>query len=197
MKDAIRSMLKESAQVKLKTAETLTSEIQTAAEKIIGSYKQGGKLIIFGNGGSAADAQHITTELMHQFEKNRRCLLALALNTNTSMITAIGNDWGFEDIFSRQVEGLATPKDVIIAISTSGNSKNVIKAVKLAKEKGTYTICFTNQEGGILKDMVDLCLCVPHKNTARVQECHITIGHILCKLIEENLFPDAGTRRGP
>jgi len=189
MEDKIKGLLKESSELKLRVAEELSPLIEKAAQKIIRSYSSGGKLILFGNGGSAADAQHIEAELVHQFEKKgRRCLLALALTTNTSVLTAIGNDWDFDQVFERQVEGLANANDVVLGISTSGNSANVVKGIEKAKEKGAYTICFLGRDGGKLKELADLSLVVPSESTARIQEVHITIGHILCKLIEEGLF---------
>ncbi len=126
---------------------------------------------------------------MHQFEvKERKALSAISLTTNTSMLTAIGNDWGFDQIFERQLQNLATDKDVVIGLSTSGNSVNVIKGIEQAKKNGAFTIVFTGNDGGKLKDIADLSLVVPSENTARIQEVHITIGHIVCHLIEKSLF---------
>lgn len=190
MQEEIKALLKESAELKLKVAEALAPEIEQAAQKIISSYRQGGKLLVFGNGGSAADAQHMEAELVHQFEKKRKCILALALTTNSSTLSAISNDWAFEQIFERQVEGLATEKDIVLGISTSGNSSNVIKGIEQAKKNGAYIIVLSGKEGGKLKDVADLSLIIPAENTARIQECHLTIIHILCKLIEKTLFPD-------
>ena len=185
----IRSIFKESAELKLDVADLLAADVEKVALKIIESYQNGGKLLIFGNGGSAADAQHFEAELVHQFEKRRKCLLALALTTNSSTMLAIGNDWSFDKIFERQIEGLATEKDIVIGISTSGNSPNVIKGIEQAKKNGAYSIVFSGNDGGQLKDVADLSLIVPSNNTARIQECHITTIHILCRLIENNLFP--------
>lgn len=187
MKSTIQEILKESAQIKLKIAEELTQVIEEAAKKIIDSYKKGGKLLIFGNGGSAADAQHIATELTHKFEKNRKCIMALALTTNSCLITALSNDWSFEQLFERQIEGLANEKDVVIGISTSGLSTNVVRGIQQAKKNGAYTIALLGSGGGKIKDFADLSIIVPSNSPARIQESHITIGHILCKLIEDNL----------
>ncbi|MFH0875684.1 MAG: D-sedoheptulose 7-phosphate isomerase [archaeon] len=189
MRETIKRKLHESAELKKKIADTLSDKIEEAALRIINCYKKNGKLILFGNGGSAADCQHIETELVHQFElKNRKALAAVALTTNTSMLTAIGNDWGFEQVFERQLQNLATDKDVVIGLSTSGNSMNVIKGIQQAKKNKAYTIALTGNNGGKIKDIADLSIIIPSDNTARIQEAHITIGHILCHLIEENLF---------
>ena len=189
MEDLIRNMLNNSIETKKRVGEQLTDKIKTAAEKIIDCYRKGGKVILFGNGGSAADSQHIATELIHQFElKGRKALAAIALSTNTSTLSAIGNDWGFERVFERQVEGLANAGDVVIGFTTSGNSVNVIKGIEMAKHKKAFTIALTGADGGKIKEIADLSLVVPNENTARIQESHITIWHILCSLIEKELF---------
>lgn len=190
MQEEIKSILGESAGLKLKVADLLAEDIEKSAKKIIECYQNGGKILIFGNGGSAADAQHFEAELMHQFEKKRKCLLAIALTTNSSTLSAISNDWSFEQIFERQIEGLATYKDIVVGISTSGNSLNVIKGVEQAKRNGAYTMVLSGKDGGKLNDVADLSLIIPSNNTARIQESHITIIHILCRLIEQTLFPD-------
>lgn len=190
VQEEIKSLLRESAELKLKVAETLSQEIEAAAKKIIACYQNGGKLLIFGNGGSAADAQHMEAELVHQFEKKRKSLPVLALTTNSSTLSAIGNDWSFEQIFERQVEGLATERDIVLGISTSGNSPNVIKGIEQAKKNSAFTIGLSGKNGGALKEVADLSIVVPSENTARIQECHITIIHVLCRLIEKTLFPD-------
>jgi D-sedoheptulose 7-phosphate isomerase len=158
------------------------------AEKLIEAYEAGKKILVFGNGGSAADAQHIAAELVGKYYMDRRPLPAEALTVNTSSLTAIGNDYAFERIFARQVEALGNPGDVAIGISTSGNSPNVIEAVRAAKKKGMITIGLTGAEGGRLRNEVDYCICVPSKDTPRIQEAHILIGHIWCELIERALF---------
>jgi D-sedoheptulose 7-phosphate isomerase len=158
------------------------------AEKLIEAYEAGKKILVFGNGGSAADAQHIAAELVGKYYMDRRPLPAEALTVNTSSLTAIGNDYAFERIFARQVEALGNPGDVAIGISTSGNSPNVIEAIRAAKKKGMITIGLTGAEGGRLRNEVDYCICVPSKDTPRIQEAHILIGHIWCELIERALF---------
>ncbi len=156
--------------------------------RVIECYREGKKVILFGNGGSAADAQHIATELVCRFQKERKSLPTIALTTDTSALTAIGNDYGFDRIFSRQVESITEKGDVVIGISTSGNSVNVIEGVKEAKKLGAYTIGFLGATGGKLKNIVDLALCIPSEKTARIQETHITVGHIVCEIVEEELF---------
>ncbi len=189
MQEVIKRLLQDSIDVKLGVKEHLVFKIEEAAKKVVESYKKGGKVILFGNGGSAADAQHIQAELTHQFEiKGRKSLPALALTTNTSVLTAIGNDDDFRQIFEKQVEGLVDKKDVVIGISTSGNAENVIRGVEQAKKKGASTIALTGRGGGKLKDIADLSLIVPSDNTARIQEAHITIAHIICHLIERELI---------
>ncbi|MGB8601880.1 MAG: SIS domain-containing protein, partial [Rhizomicrobium sp.] len=143
--------------------------------------------LFFGNGGSAADAQHLATELVVRYRKNRPSLAAIALTTDTSALTAIGNDYGFEDLFSRQVEGLGRKGDVAIGISTSGNSPNVLKALKLARDMGLVTVGFGGGTGGKLPDVCDISLIVPSPVTARIQECHILIGHMLCGAVEAEM----------
>ncbi|MCR4418637.1 MAG: D-sedoheptulose 7-phosphate isomerase [Clostridia bacterium] len=156
------------------------------AEVVTGS----GKILFCGNGGSAADAQHIAGELVGRFLKERWPLPALALNGNTSVLTALGNDYGFEEIFARQVAALGQPGDVLVAISTSGNSPNVLRAAEVARAKGMKVIGLTGAVGGKLKPLCDLCLCVPSASTPRIQEMHILVGHIICQLVEEALCSD-------
>lgn len=187
MKEYILSSLNECIEIKEKIAQTLTGRIEEIAKIIIRAYTKGGKLILFGNGGSASDAQHIATELMHQFEvSKRRALPAIALTTNTSLLTAIGNDWNFDRIFERQIEGIADKNDVVIGLTTSGNSANVIKGIEQAKKKGALTIAFTGKDGGKIKDLADISLIIPSDKTARIQEAHITVGHIICHLVEDH-----------
>ena len=189
--DSVRSQiakgLEESAQVKLAIAKTNAGEIERIVTLIIRAYKAGGKVILFGNGGSAADAQHLAGELVGRFKKDRQAFPAIALTTNTSILTAIANDYGYDRVFSRQLEALATDKDVVIGISTSGNSPNVIEAIRTAKKKGAKTVGLTGQDGGKLAKVADLALRVPSDNFSRVQEAHITIGHIICELVESEL----------
>ena len=161
MLETIKEGFEESIIVKRKIIkdDAIIAAIAQAAAKLIESYKKGGKLIIFGNGGSAADAQHISTELQHQFAiKRRKALPALSLSTNTSTLTAIGNDWGFAEVFSRQVEGLATDKDMVIGITTSGNSENVILGIQQAKKQGAFTIALTGKDGGKIRSIADLSI---------------------------------------
>jgi len=158
--------------------------IAEMAGKLIGTLSRGGKILICGNGGSAADSQHFAAELVGRFEKERRGLPAIALTTDTSILTAIGNDYGFDRVFSRQVEALATPTDLLIGISTSGNSENVLQAIAAAKEIGCVTCGLTGRDGGKIAGAVDLNINIPVQRTARAQEAHLTILHILCELIE-------------
>jgi len=164
----------------------LSGNIETLAKKIQQAFAAGNKVILMGNGGSASDAQHIAAEFVGRYKKNRRGLPALALNTNTSTLTAVGNDFSYDDVFSRQIEAFARPGDIIIGISTSGNSANVLKAVELARKMGCYTVGLLGRDGGKLRAAVDLPLVVACNNTPRVQECHIAIGHIVCEIAEEN-----------
>jgi D-sedoheptulose 7-phosphate isomerase len=187
MDDIIRE-LRESATLKVHVAETQGAIIQAMIECIWESMQQGGKLLICGNGGSAADAQHLATECMVRLEAERTPLPAIALTTDTSLLTAAGNDYGFETIFARQVAGLGRPGDVLMAISTSGNSPNVVRAVEEAHRRGLRTLGLLGRDGGRLKDMVHIALVVPSSNTQRIQEVHITIGHILCGTLERRIL---------
>jgi len=177
--------LTESILVKQAIIRTMVREIGDAAELIITSYRMGGKVILFGNGGSAADAQHIAAELIGRFMLSRKALPAIALTVNTSILTAIANDMGFDKVFTRQIEALATERDVIIGISTSGKSTNIVKAIELAKSKGAKTIALIGSNSS--KIVADLVLAVPSSSTPRIQEAHITIGHIICGLVEKEL----------
>jgi D-sedoheptulose 7-phosphate isomerase len=186
----IAEILEASARIKREIAKTKISEIEQIVSLIIASYRAGGKVILLGNGGSAADAQHIAAELVGRFKLERQALPAIALSTNTSTITALANDYGYETVFSHQVEAFASEKDVVIGISTSGESPNVIEALKMARRKGAKTVGLTGGNGGKLAEVVDLALTVPSDSTPRIQEAHITIGHIVCELVEREL---AGT----
>lgn len=185
--DEITRELKESARVKLEILKEAAS-IKAAAERMTQALATNHRIYLFGNGGSAADAQHIAGELIGRFRRERPALPVLALTTNTSALTAIANDFGFEQAFARQVEALATEGDVVVAISTSGNSPNVLRAVEVAKKKGAATIGLTGASGGKLAALVDICIRVNSDKTWRIQEGHITIGHILCGLIEDGLL---------
>ena len=186
--ERIKSFLKISGNLKYQVAEALSGEILMAANTVRGSLSSGGKLLLRGNGGSAADCQHIAAELVGRFKKERKAIPALALTVDSSTLTALGNDYGFDTIFSRQVEAFATPKDSIIGISTSGNSKNVISALRLAQKIGAKTIGFMGNDGGEMKNFVDVGIIVPSNDTARIQEVHITIGHIICEIVEQDLI---------
>lgn len=188
--EEIKKLIKDSIDVKEKIIKdsVLLSKIKTASEKIIECYKKNGKVLVFGNGGSAADAQHIVGEFVSKFLIERKSLPAIALNCNTSILTAIGNDYSFDSVFSRQIEGLANKGDIAIGISTSGNSKNVLKALEKAKEKGCFCIGLTGISGGMIKEKVNLLINVPSDHTPRIQEAHITIGHIICEIVEKNIF---------
>ena len=187
-KRRIEDGLSESAFVKLLLLQRQSGAIEAIAKRLIRTLKAGRTILLFGNGGSAADAQHIAAELEARFLRERRALPCHALTTNTSTLTAIGNDYGYERTFSRQVEAYARKGDSAIAISTSGNSPNVLEGVKAARKAGAVTIGFTNEKGGKLKGLVDRCLCVPSTDTQRVLECHLAVGHVLCGLIESSLF---------
>lgn len=188
-REVISKTLLETSQV-LADLSKQTQDIEKIAAALVNAYKNGKKMVLFGNGGSAADAQHIATELVGGFNNHARpSLPALALTTDTSALTAIGNDYSFEEVFSRQVEGLVNEGDVVIGITTSGNSKNVLLGLQAAKKKGALAVGFTGAKNGQIVKEADLCLCVPSTVTAHIQEAHITVGHILCAIVEEALFP--------
>jgi D-sedoheptulose 7-phosphate isomerase len=168
----------------------LIETLGTVAEEMIGALTRGHKLFFFGNGGSAADAQHLAAELVGRYERERRALPALALTVDTSALTAIGNDYSFEKVFTRQLEALGSRGDVAVGISTSGKSPNVLHAIRSAKKMGLLTVAFTGAGGGALAGLADHCICVPSGQTARVQEAHILVGHILCELIDEKFAAD-------
>ena len=166
----------------------VVSVVAKVSELLVDAFREGNKVLLFGNGGSAADAQHIAAEFVGRFAFDRPALSALALSVNTSCVTAIGNDYGFDRVFSRQIEALARPGDVAIGISTSGNSLNVVRAVSVARNMGVHTVALTGCTGGELKNAVDHCICVPSTETPRIQECHILIGHIISELVEQTIF---------
>src|SRR6185369_2844616 len=166
----------------------MSSLIAETATLLVNRFKDGNKLLVMGNGGSAADAQHFAAEIVGRFKLERAALPAVALSTDTSILTAIGNDYGFDSVFSRQVEALASAGDVVIGISTSGNSPNVLKALELARGRGCRTVGLLGKDGGSIKAVCDLALVVPSSDTPRVQEGHITIIHIICDLVEKALF---------
>ncbi len=187
MEKIITSILDESIQIKTEMKK-LIPLIKKISIEIINAYKSGKKVILFGNGGSAADAQHIAAEFVGKFYKDRKSLPALALNVNTSVITATANDFGYDLIFERQVSSLADKGDIVIGISTSGNSPNVIKGLEKAKEKGATTIGLTGQKENKIEKIAQYCLKIPSTDTPRIQEGHITVGHIICYLVEKELF---------
>ncbi|MBI5197252.1 MAG: D-sedoheptulose 7-phosphate isomerase [Nitrospirae bacterium] len=184
----IQKAFQESAETKLRFIERYASEVETVSRAIAGSLGRGGKLILMGNGGSACDASHLAAELVNRFEKERPGLASIALTTDMAVLTSISNDYDYSLIFRRQLEALAKPEDVVIAISTSGNSRNVLLAVEAAKDRNLATIGFTGGTGGKLAQLVDHPFIVPSKNTARIQETHITLGHVICQRVEEILF---------
>jgi D-sedoheptulose 7-phosphate isomerase len=163
-----------------------SKKIENCSSKIIKSLEEGGKVLLFGCGGSAADAQHIAAELIGRFKRERKPLPTIALTTNTSILTALSNDYSFAIVFARQVEALATEKDVVIGISTSGKSKSVIEGIKMAKKKGAYTIALSGGEGGDLAREADIAFVVPSKNTPLIQTIHLMIGHLICEAIDKH-----------
>ena len=167
---------------------TMVRELECVVKQLSAQWlkalNNGGKILLMGNGGSAADAQHIAAELVGRYMCERKGLAAIALTTDTSILTAVGNDYGYDAIFSRQIEALASPQDVVIAYSTSGNSSNVLAAVKAAKKIGCFTSALTGDSGGQLKAIVDTCICVPSSSTPRIQEAHAFIGHMLCAAVD-------------
>ena len=189
MQGLVRKTLEEHISV-ARAMEALEPKIAEAGQICASALQAGKRIYLCGNGGSAADAQHIAAELIGRFVGERRSLPAIALTTDTSALTAIGNDYGYDQVFSRQVEGLAEEGDVLIAISTSGNSANILNAVQAAQERGSRVIGLSGKSGGDLHKAVDLSLVVPSEVTARIQEMHIVIGHLLCALIERHLEID-------
>ena len=188
MDDLILNILSESLTVKKHAVRNNLESIQTAAQRVADCMAAGYKVLIFGNGGSAADAQHIAAEFVNRFMIERPPMAAVALTTDTSILTSIGNDYHFEDIFSKQVQALGKKGDIAWGISTSGNSSNVLKGLQAAKEMNLYTIGLGGR-GGKMVSQVDLALTVPSDTTARIQETHLTIAHILCELVERMLYP--------
>lgn len=186
--NTIEIQLQESIDTKKKLLATQVKAIGTIAEILVHAFKNKHRVYLIGNGGSAADAQHIAGELIGRFKMNRPPLPAVALTTDTSVITALANDFGYDTCFSRQIEALVTPSDVVLAFSTSGNAHSILHAVQVARKLGAVTIGFTGEDGGALKNAVDICLTIPSTNTPRIQECHITVAHILCSIIEKDLF---------
>src|SRR3989344_8589605 len=185
MKKDIERIFHESIRVKEKTLKTNNKKIVQAVESILELFKHHGKILFFGNGGSAADSQHIAAEFIGRFQKERRALPAIALTTDTSILTALGNDYSFDIIFARQIEGLAQHGDLAFGISTSGNSRNVIEGVKQAKKMGLKTISLTGCSGGKLAPLTDISIIVPSAETARIQESRLCVADAICELVEE------------
>lgn len=188
MIDEIKKQLQAHQETAALVERELSPLIANMAKQLIAAFRSGGKLLVMGNGGSAADSQHFVAEIVGRFKMERKALPAVALSTDTSILTAIGNDYGFDSVFSRQVEALAGPGDVVVGISTSGNSPNVQKALELARERGCCTIGLLGKDGGSIKGVCDIPLVVAVNDTPRVQEAHITIIHIVCDLVEKGLF---------
>jgi D-sedoheptulose 7-phosphate isomerase len=188
-KELIRQTVQDAIEAKQKFFAAHEDLIETCARQMADTLEAGGKLLLFGNGGSAADCQHIAAEFVNRFQMERRPLPAIALTCDTSVITSIGNDYAFDEIFSKQVQALGRKNDMAIGISTSGNSPNVVRAAAVAKAQGLTMVCFSGA-GGTLKEMSDIAFCVDSSVTARIQEVHITLGHILCDLSERMLFND-------
>ncbi len=170
-----------------KALSALAGEVERLAFLCTDALKNGHKIMFCGNGGSAADSQHLAAELVGRYKMNRPAMNALALTVDTSILTAVGNDYGYDTVFSRQVEGVGQAGDVLVGLSTSGNSRNIVLAFELAKEKGITTVALTGQGGGEMKEMADYCLAVPSCATNNIQEMHIAVGHLICELVERNI----------
>jgi D-sedoheptulose 7-phosphate isomerase len=192
--DALRALLRDRIGRSIELKEALLKDehfqglVIQVAMQIVKSLERGGKVFFFGNGGSAADAQHLAAEFTGRFLKERRALPALALSVNSSSLTAIGNDYGFDIVFARQLEALGREGDVAVGISTSGNSPNVMRAMEAANSKSIFSVALTGKSGGTLKNIADCTICIPSEETPRIQECHILTGHLICELVEEVLF---------
>jgi D-sedoheptulose 7-phosphate isomerase len=193
LEEEIRRQLQESCRVKSSFPADLVARIAQFAERSAAALRAGGKLVFFGNGGSAADAQHLAAELVVRLRSERPGLAALSLTTNPSVLTAAANDYGFEHVFARQIESLAAAQDILVALSTSGTSPNVVRAVEAGRRRGAFLVGLTGETGGALAAKVDLLLNVPSRDPQRIQEAHITIGHIACSLIEQLLFGERKT----
>ncbi len=190
--EKLKLQLLDSIQVKQKLLDSdyLVTQIKEAADLVTKCYQNGYKTLIAGNGGSAADAQHIAGEFVSRFYFDRPGLASIALTTDTSILTAIGNDYGYDKLFERQCQAQGHEGDVFLGISTSGNSKNVIKAIEYCRSNNIKTVGLTGESGGLMKDLCDICICVPSNETPRIQESHILIGHIICYLVEDVIFSD-------
>jgi D-sedoheptulose 7-phosphate isomerase len=187
IREQIINSLREGADIRLRLIDLELDNIIRASESIHRCFETGGKVLLFGNGGSAADAQHFAAEFVCRFDRDRKALPAIALTTDTSALTAIANDYGFDRVFARQIEALCDSRDVVIAISTSGQSPNVVEGVKAARKQGAQTIGLIGGDGGDLAKAVDVAIVIPVSITARIQECHIAVGHIICETVESLL----------
>ena len=185
--ETVSAVLQDSANIKMQLAREQAGTIVAVIEAVVAALADGRTIFFFGNGASAADSQHLAAEMVGRFTLERRALPAIALTTDTSILTSIGNDYGFERIFIRQLQGLGRPGDVAVGLSTSGNSPNVLLAMEAAREQGLVTVALTGQSGGKLAERVHFCLRVPSNDTARIQESHITIGHLICQGVDEAL----------
>lgn len=188
--EKIRNIIKASIDTKKQVLqdETLLTTIEKAVDVITDAFKNGNRVYFCGNGGSAADAQHLAAEFSGRFYKDRKALPAEALHCNTSYLTAVGNDYGYDLVYSRIIDGIGQKGDVLIGLSTSGNSANIVKAFEVAKEKGIKIVAFTGLTGGIMKSLTDYLINIPSTDTPRIQESHIMVGHIICQLVEEKVF---------
>ncbi len=193
LEDEIRRQLQESCRVKSSFPGELIGRIAQFAERSAAALRAGGKLVFFGNGGSAADAQHLAAELVVRLRSERPSLPAISLTANPSVLTAAANDYGFEQVFARQMESLAGAQDVLVALSTSGTSPNIVRGIEAGRRRGAFLVALTGETGGALAGKVDLLLNVPSRDPQRIQEAHITIGHIACSLIEQLLFGERKT----
>jgi D-sedoheptulose 7-phosphate isomerase len=196
MTDSIlRKNIEGSIEVHSRLLEACLPAMSVAADALIAAYRNGHKALFFGNGGSAADAQHLAAEFLGRYLRERRPIPAVALHANASAVTAIANDYGYEHVFSRQLQALAVAGDVAVAISTSGNSKSVVECVTIARQMGVYTIGLTGANGGLMRKLVDVLIAVPSNETPRVQECHILVGHALCDAVEQAIAEAPASRR--
>jgi D-sedoheptulose 7-phosphate isomerase len=188
MDDTIRAAIRESIEVKTQLLAESDPTLAHIAVAMVEAFLNRGKVVLFGNGGSAADAQHVAAELVNRFLLERKPLPALALTNDTSVLTSTANDLGFECVFARQVEALVYPGDIVVGLSTSGNSKNVIQGLLAARECGATTVGLTGRQGGGVKDVADICFCAPSDHTPRIQEAHMTVLHAICDAVERGLF---------
>lgn len=190
MKEKIREQIVESAELKMKLIQEqgVVEQIEKASREIINAFRSGNKLLVAGNGGSAADAQHIAAEFVNKFNFDRPGLPAIALTTDSSILTSVGNDTSFNTVFSRQISALAKAGDIFIAISTSGKSPNLLEALKEARKQKVFSVGITGGSGGLMKDLCDICIIIPGTDTPRVQEAQLLVEHIICSIVEEELF---------